>query len=147
MVIWENNLKGGWRVENVRPLDGDPVMKWEGEVTLGEDDVQTLQWNAEGEHIVGIRSGYDLKPTAQKGNCLWRYLELDEIPEIALQLVQDRKPVEVRMRNSADDDWSNEQLVGLRLAEGEYGSVIYFIDAIGGEWLYCQDYREPVGAQ
>ena len=89
----------------------------------------------------------DDKPTAQKGNYLWRYLELDEIPEIALQLVQGRKPVEVRMRKSADDDWSNEQLVGFRLAEGEYGSVIYFIDAIGGEWLYCQDYREPVEAQ
>lgn len=78
----------------------------------------------------------------------WEDLDLDEIPEIAFQLVQTRKPVEVRLRDSADDDWSNEQLVGFRLGEGPYGTgVVYFVDLNGREWLYCQVYRQPVAAQ
>ncbi len=66
MVIWENNLKGGWRVENVRALDGDLVMKYEGEVTFDEDDIQTWQWTAEGLYYAwGMKSPYDLVPTIQ----------------------------------------------------------------------------------
>ena len=78
----------------------------------------------------------------------WEDLELDEIPEIAFQLVQTRKPIEVRLRNCAADDWSNEQLVGFRLdLEGEYGSVVNFVDANGRGWLYCQVYRQPVAPE
>lgn len=78
----------------------------------------------------------------------WQDLDLDEIPEIAFQLIQTRKPIEVRMRACAADDWSNEQLVGFRLdLEGEYGSVVNFVDANGRGWLYCQIYRQPVAAQ
>ena len=89
----------------------------------------------------------DLMPTIQEDNYSWQDLDLDEIPEIAFELVQTRKPVEVRLRDSADDSWSNEQLVGFRLdLEGEH-RVVYFVDANGREWLYCQVYRQPVGAQ
>ena len=79
----------------------------------------------------------------------WEDLDLDEIPEIAFELVQKRKPIEVRLRACAADDWSNEQLVGFRLdRDGEYGTgVVYFVDANGREWLYCQVYRQPVAAQ
>ena len=66
MATWQGNLKGGWRVENVRPLDGDPVMKWEGEVTFDEDDIQTWQWTAEGLYYAwGMKSPYDLKPASE----------------------------------------------------------------------------------
>ena len=91
----------------------------------------------------GLEPTFELATPARE----WQGLDLDEIPEIAFQLAQTRKPIEVRLRACADDDWSNEQLVGFRLGEGEYGSVIYFIDANGREWLYCQVYRQPVGAQ
>ena len=75
----------------------------------------------------------------------WEDLDLDEIPEIAFQLVQTRQPIEVRLRDFADSEWSNEQLVGFRLdLEGPYGTgVVYFVDANGREWLYCQVYRQP----
>ena len=149
MATWQGNLKGGWRVENVRPLDGDPIMRWQGEVTFGEDDIQTLQWTAEGLYYAWeMSSPYDLNPTMQKDNYSWQDLDLDEIPELAFQLVQTRKPIEVRLRACAADDWSNEQLVGFRLdLEGEYGTgVVYFVDTNGGEWLYCQVYRQPVAA-
>ena len=63
---WGGNLSGGWRVENVRPLDDDPIMKWEGEVTFGEDDIQTLQWTAEGKFIAWMKSEYDLAKTVAR---------------------------------------------------------------------------------
>jgi len=189
---WKNELKAGYRVENIRQT-GDPFWFWQGKVTLGEEDVQTWRWTADGryyacsvsrfdlvkaeEHKVGVASarwgncrcgkpaetevqvGWDAKANAGAGGgqyeqvCLdcrdadevrvrdshWREVDIDEVVDLMFQIVQTRQPIEVRLRDFPDDPWSQEQLVGFRLErDGEYGSVIYFVDANGREWLYCQ---------
>jgi len=192
MTQWKNELKNGSYVQNLRPT-GDPLRPLQGEVTLGEDDVQTWTWTSEGqyyawmpsgydlaqaeEHEVGVASalcgqcrcgkpaetevqvGWDAKANAGAGGgqyeqvCLdcrdadevrvrdshWREVDIDEVVDLMFQIVQTRQPIEVRLRDFPDDPWSQEQLVGFRLErDGEYGSVIYFVDANGREWLYCQ---------
>ena len=59
---WQNNLKGGYRVESIRPT-GDPIRPWQGEVTVGVDDVQTWTWTAEGQYYAFMTSEYDLEMT------------------------------------------------------------------------------------
>ena len=59
MAQWQDNLKGGFRVENIRPT-GDPMRPWQGEVTVGVDDVQTWTWTAEGQYYAYMASEYDL---------------------------------------------------------------------------------------
>jgi len=71
----------------------------------------------------------------------WRQVDMDEIGDLMFELVQTRQPIEVRLRDFSGDPWSQEQLVGFRLDhDGE--QVVYFVDANGREWLYCQVNRQ-----
>jgi hypothetical protein len=188
---WQNNLKGGYRVENIRPT-GDPIRPWQGEVTLGDDDVQTWTWTSQGQYYGGMPSEYDLvqndeykvgvasalwrqcrcgkiaeteiqvgwdtKANAGAGggqyeqvcwDCRqsdearardshWRQVDMDEIGGLMFSIVQTRQPIEVRLRDFSDDPWSQEQLVGFRLDHNGEHRAVYFVDANGREWLYCQ---------
>ncbi len=68
----------------------------------------------------------------------WRQVGMDEIGDLMFEIVQARQPIEVRLRDFAEDPWSQEQLVGFRLDHDGEHRVVYFVDANGREWLYCQ---------
>jgi hypothetical protein len=68
----------------------------------------------------------------------WRQVDMDEIGDLMFAIVQTRQPIEVRLRDFSDDPWSQEQLVGFRLDHDGEHRVVYFVDANGREWLYCQ---------
>ena len=68
----------------------------------------------------------------------WREVDMDEIGDMMFRIVQARQPIEVRLRDFSDDPWSQEQLVGFRLDHDGENRVVYFVDANGREWLYCQ---------
>ena len=68
----------------------------------------------------------------------WREVNMDEIGDLMFQIVQARQPIEVRLRDFSDDPWSQEQLVGFRLDHDGEHRAVYFVDANGWEWLYCQ---------
>jgi hypothetical protein len=72
----------------------------------------------------------------------WRQVDMDEIGDLMFRIVQTRKPIEVRLRDFSDDSWSQEQLVGFRLDHDGEHRVVYFVDANGREWLYCQVNRD-----
>ena len=147
---WKNNLKGGYRVENIRPTS-DPTRPWQGEVTVGDDDVQTWTWTAAGQYYGWMPSEYDLArddeqvcrdcrdaDEARARDSYWREVDMDEIGDLMFRIVQTRQPIEVRLRDFSDNPWSQEQLVGFRLDHDGEHRVVYFIDTTGREWLYCQ---------
>jgi hypothetical protein len=68
----------------------------------------------------------------------WREVNMDDIGDMMFEIVQTRQPIEVRLRDFFDDPWSQEQLVGFRLDHDGEHRVVYFVDANGREWLYCQ---------
>ena len=63
---------------------------------------------------------------------------MDEIGDLMFSIVQNRQPIEVRLRDFSDGPWSQEQLIGFRLDHDGEHKVVYFVDGNRREWLYCQ---------
>ena len=50
MIKWQPKTRGGWPVENVRPIDLG-IWEWAGEVTHPDGSKGTLTWTGEGYHM------------------------------------------------------------------------------------------------
>ena len=62
MSKWQPKTRGGYTVENVRPIDLG-IWKWAGEVTYPDGTTSTLTWTEDGYHVSHKRpSDSDLIP-------------------------------------------------------------------------------------